>query len=232
MSFIVRLCGALAPTASIVVGLSPVSTIQQISIERNVGSYPLLPYSTMIINAALWFIYGLLKQNISVWFGNGICLVLGVTYFLIYIRFSPPASSILPGTVQQHIQVVVGMVLAAVLISIFPILNDPAQLIGSVGCIIVVLLFASPLVVLRQVIQSKDARSIPLPFTVACTLNCFLWTVYGFWGVRDFYIYFPNALGLILSVAQLVLKIYYSEESKNGFSKVLQMSEARPLAVV
>ena len=232
MSFIVGLCGALAPTASIVVGLSPASTIQQISMERNVGSYPLLPYSTMIVNATLWFIYGILKNNISVWFGNGICLVLGITYFLVYIRYSPPASSILPGTVQQHIQMVVGMVLAAVMISTLPILTDPAQMIGSVGCIIVVLLFASPLVVLRQVIQSKDARSIPLPFTVACTANCFLWTVYGFWGVRDFYIYFPNALGLMLSVAQLVLKMYYADDSKNGFSKVLQMSESRPLTVV
>jgi solute carrier family 50 protein (sugar transporter) len=186
----------------------------------------------MIINATLWFIYGLLKRNISVWFGNGICLALGITYFVIYIRFSPPASSILPGTVQQHMQVIVGMVLAAVLISTLPIFNDPAQLIGSVGCIIVVLLFASPLVVLRQVIQSKDARSIPLPFTIACTINCFLWTVYGFWGVGDFYIYFPNALGLMLSLAQLALKVHYSDENRNGFSKVLQMSETRPLTVV
>ena len=232
MSFIVQLCGALAPTASVVVGISPSWTIQQISKERSVGAYPLLPYSTMIVNAALWFIYGLLKSNVSVWSGNGICLLLGIAYFIIYIRHSPPASSILPGTVQQHIQCVVGMVLAAVLIGTLPILNDPAQLIGSVGCIIVVILFASPMVVLRQVIQSKDARSIPLPFTVACTVNCFLWTVYGFWGVRDFYIYFPNALGLILSVAQLVLKAYYSDKNKNGFNKVLQMSEARPLAVV
>ena len=232
MSFIVRLCGALAPTASIVVGLSPFSTIRQISTERNVGSYPLLPYSTMIINATLWFIYGLLKNNASIWSGNGICLIFGIYYFLLYIKYSPPASSILPGTVQQHIQVVVGTVLAAVLISTLPILNDPAQLIGSVGCIIVVLLFASPLVVLRQVIQSKDARSIPLPFTVACTVNCFLWTMYGVWGVSDFYIYFPNALGLILSVAQLILKVYYSDEHRNGISKSLQMSEGRPLAVV
>ena len=232
MSFIVRICGALAPSASVVVGLSPASTIHQIATERNVGSFPLLPYSTMIVNATLWFAYGLLKQNVSVWSGNGICLIVGVAYFLVYIRFSPPASPILPGTVQQHIQAVLGMVLATILISTLPILNDPAQLIGSVGCIIVVLLFASPLVVLRQVIQSKDARSIPLPFTVACTINCFLWTVYGFWGVLDFYIYFPNALGLMLSVAQLILKVYYSDDNKNGFSKVLQMNEGRSLAVV
>ena len=231
-SLIVRLCGAFAPTASIVVGLSPASTIQQIALERSVGSFPLLPYSTMIINASLWFIYGLLKKDISIWSGNGICLILGVTYFLVYIRFSPPASSILPGTVQQHIYAVLGIVLAAVFVTILPILNDPAQLIGSIGCIIVVILFASPLVVLRQVIQSKDARSIPLPFTVACTINCFLWTVYGFWGVGDFYIYFPNMLGLMLSVAQLILKLYYSNGNINGFSKALQMSEGRPLAIV
>ena len=231
-SLIVRLCGAFAPTASIVVGLSPASTIQQIALERSVGSFPLLPYSTMIINASLWFIYGLLKKDISIWSGNGICLILGVTYFLVYIRFSPPASSILPGTVQQHIYAVLGIVLAAVFVTILPILNDPAQLIGSIGCIIVVILFASPLVVLRQVIQSKDARSIPLPFTVACTINCFLWAVYGFWGVGDFYIYFPNMLGLMLSVAQLILKLYYSNGNINGFSKALQMSEGRPLAIV
>jgi solute carrier family 50 (sugar transporter) len=232
MSLFVQLCGVFAPAASIIVGLSPASTIHQIRRDRNVGSFPLLPYSTMIVNATLWFVYGLLKQNPNIWFGNGICLILGIIYFVLFIQTSPPSSPTLPGTVQQHIQGVLGICAITIFISIFPILDDPAQLIGSVGCFIVVVLFASPLVVLRQVLVTKDAKSIPLPFTIACTINCFLWSVYGVWGVDDVYIYFPNVLGLALSVAQLLLKIYYSNGSNSGFSKVVQLTEGRSLTIV
>jgi solute carrier family 50 (sugar transporter) len=231
-SSFVSLCGVLAPIASVMVGLSPMPTIQQIIRDHSVGSLPLLPYSTMIVNASLWFAYGLLKQNPSIWSCNGLCLVLGIYYFVIYIQFSPNVSPSLPGTVSQHQQVVGGTMIGTVLLIILPIFKDPAPLIGGFGCLIVVLLFASPLVVLRHVIESKDARSIPLPFTIACTVNCFLWTVFGLWQVNDFNIYFPNGLGLVLSLAQLILKIYFAKDIMKGRNKEPTLTEGRLLSIV
>jgi len=231
-SLFVRLCGILAPIASIIVCLSPFPTIQRIIRDRSVGSLPLLPYSTMIVNGVLWFSYGLLKSNPSVWSCNGLGLVFGTYYFVNYVKFSPTASPLLPGTVKQHVQIVGGFIAATLLLILSPVPKDPAPLIGGVGCIIVIVLFGSPLVVLRQVILTKDASAIPLPFTVATTVNCFLWTVFGVWEMNDVNIYLPNGLGLALCLAQVSLKVHFSNTKDHGFSKEPHRIEARPLPIV
>jgi solute carrier family 50 (sugar transporter) len=215
----VQLCGFLAPIASILVGMSPMPTIQRILQDRKVGYLPLLPYSTMVVNATLWFAYGLLKGNPSIWSCNGVCLVMGIYYMVNYIQFAPVASPTLPGSIQDHLRVVGGALAATVLVIILPIMNDPSWLIGKVGMCIGVLLFASPLAVLRVVIETKSARSIPLPFTVASTVNCLLWTIFGLWQVDDANIYIPNALGLGFSLAQLGLKIYFDDNVLKEFSR-------------
>ncbi len=51
-------CGQAAPAVSSGVFLSPVPTIRNIMKEESVGSLPLLPYSSMCVNAFLWFTYG------------------------------------------------------------------------------------------------------------------------------------------------------------------------------
>jgi solute carrier family 50 (sugar transporter) len=215
---LVSLCGVLAPAASVLVCMSPASTIMLIAQNRHVGSFPLLPYSTMVINAALWLAYGLLKNLAPIWSCNAIGLVLGLSYVYFYIQFSPAASPTLPGTVRQHLMAMGGILSWTVLISVLPIVSDPSWIIGKVGVAIGILLFASPLSVLRHVLATKSARSIPLPFTIASTTNCFLWTVYGIWQVNDANVYFPNFVGLLFSLAQLGLKIHYDENILQEFS--------------
>lgn len=216
---VVQLCGFLAPIASVLVGFSPLPTIQRIVRDRKVGTLPLLPYSTMIINSILWFAYGLLKANATIWSCNGINLVLGIYYLVNYIEFAPTASPTLPGSIHQHIQAVLVTLVGTIVLILLPVMNDPAWLIGKVGMCIGVLLFASPLAVLRVVITTKSARSIPLPFTIASTINCLLWTVFGIWQVEDPNIYIPNALGLGFSLAQLGLKIYFEESVLKEFTR-------------
>ena len=98
--------------------------------------------------------------------------------------------------------------------------NDVAsEFIGKEGVLFCIILFASPLAVLRHVIVTKSAASIPLPFTVACTMNCALWSIVGVWKIRDFNIYFPNLLGLTCAVTQLVLKAVYGNRAKAGLPK-------------
>jgi solute carrier family 50 protein (sugar transporter) len=60
---LISLSGKMAPIAAIAVFMAPIPTIRQISATRNVGSMPLLPYSSMIANGFLWFIYGRLCEE-------------------------------------------------------------------------------------------------------------------------------------------------------------------------
>lgn len=72
-------------------------------------------------------------------------------------------------------------------------------------------MFGSPLAALRTVLQTKSAKSIPLPFTLATVLNCFLWSVFGVMELNDKNVFVPNLLGLGLGLWQVILKIIYGD---------------------
>ena len=54
----VAACGKAAPIVSSGVFLSPVPTVLNIMKDRSVGNLPLLPYSSMCVNAFMWMTYG------------------------------------------------------------------------------------------------------------------------------------------------------------------------------
>ena len=140
---------------------------------------------------------------------------MGVYYFLTFIRFSPKKSPTLPGSTMQHFQ---GM---SLLVGITTILAfslptmKAAEIIGTLGVIFCVAMFASPLAALKSVLATKSAKSIPLPFTVAAIVNCFLWSVVGLMDMKDFNIYAPNLLGLLFGLIQLALKLIYKGEREH-----------------
>jgi hypothetical protein len=41
------------------------------------------------------------------------------------------------------------------------------------------------------------------------SLNCALWTLYGFVATRDVYVWGPNLTGFILGLSQLALKVLF-----------------------
>ena len=57
----VSFCSQAAPVVASVVFLAPLPTIQNIVKEKSVGSLPLLPYSSMVVNSFLWAAYGALS---------------------------------------------------------------------------------------------------------------------------------------------------------------------------
>ena len=92
--------------------------------------------------------------------------------------------------------------------------NTAEDIIGRVGVFFCIILFGSPLSKMKEVIQMQSAESIPLPFTFACVSNCFLWVVYGWFETDDFNVYFPNFLGFLLGLIQVVLKVLYRDKVK------------------
>mmetsp|Transcript_24913 Transcript_24913/g.42399 ORF Transcript_24913/g.42399 Transcript_24913/m.42399 type:complete len:226 (-) Transcript_24913:94-771(-) len=203
-----ELCGKGAPMASILVFMAPIPTIRRVSIDRSVGNLPLLPYSSMVSSTFVWVVYGILKSEPKVWSANGVGLVLGTYYFLEFIRFSPKRSSTLPGSVIQHFQGILGFLLLCMGLAY----GGGAPWVGYLGVALCVAMFASPLAALKVVLETKSAKAIPLPFTIASVVNCFLWSVIGIFDMDDYNIYVPNLLGLLFGLIQVVLKLIYMEE--------------------
>jgi solute carrier family 50 protein (sugar transporter) len=183
-----------------------------------VNSLPLLPYSSMIANCFLWLTYGVLIQESKIWFTNLVGLILAVFYFIRFTKVAPAKSPSLPGSVRQHWQAclsVVGVTMMWIALCYLTVRRKgmwmayAAATIGNVAVLFCLLMFASPLSALRTVIQTKSAKSIPLPYSMATCLNCFLWSVAGLGEFGDFNIYFPNLLGLTCGLFQVALKIIY-----------------------
>jgi len=201
----------LAPWAAIVVFYAPFPTIRSIERDRSVGTLPLLPYSSMIVSSFLWLAYGVLIHEPTVWRTNSIGLFMSLWYYLKFVNYAPPKSPTLPGSVRQHSNFVLFIVLGTLIIIYVLPFTDPAVLIGNIAVIFCVAMFASPLSALKTVVQSKSAKSIPLPFTIATIINCTLWSIVGLFDIGDFNIYFPNLLGLACGLAQVLLKFYYGD---------------------
>jgi solute carrier family 50 protein (sugar transporter) len=233
----VSLCGNIAPMAAMVVffavsdvcdqpssslldnqtqNLFPVSsqpypTINQVSKEKSVGSLPLLPYSSMIANCFLWLMYGVLKQETKIWGTNLIGLTCGLFYFLKFSKYAPPKAPTLPGSIRQHVNVNLAVMAATFSFMYLLPLRDPTSIIGNLAVLFCIAMFGSPLASLKTVLQTKSAKSIPLPFTLATVVNCFFWSVTGLLDMKDANIYIPNLLGLTFGLAQVALKFLFSD---------------------
>ena len=215
-------CNQLAPATSVLCSLAPLPTILEVSRTKSVGSLPLLPYSSMAANGFIWALYGWLTDSPAVKWANILGTILGAYYFRVFSKYNPPGSSNLPGTIMQHMLAVSWIIFAnGFVVSNLP--KQAAEIVGKEGVLIYIILFASPLAAAKNVIDTKNADSIPLPFTVASTINCSLWSVVGLLGMKDFSIYFPSMLGLLSALAQLLLKgIYGGGGNVNPEADLLQ----------
>jgi solute carrier family 50 protein (sugar transporter) len=163
-----------------------------------------------------------MKHEPSIWSCNGVGVVLAIYYCLQFALNVPKTkqSSILeastptlPGTVKQHVQGVTAVIAGTTFLAIFkPFADNTANLIGNIAVLFCILMFASPLSVIRVVLQTKSAKSIPLPFTVVSCLNCFMWVVFGWFKLKDVNVYLPNVLGLTFGVIQVALKLMFGDK--------------------
>ena len=208
-----EICNTLAPFTSVMCSLAPLPTIFEVARKKSVGSMPILPYSSMAANGFVWSLYGWLVDSPAVKYANMMGALLGAYYFKEFKKYTPPGSNSLPGTVKQHMLVVTWIVfLNGFILSNFS-RKTAAEIVGKEGILMFIVLFASPLAAVKEVIATKSAASIPLPFTIASTINCSLWSVTGLLFMKDFNIFFPSVMGLMCALAQLFLKGIYDDST-------------------
>ena len=218
----VEACRTLAPAAAWVVFLSPMSTLRGVARRKSVGGLPALPYSSMVLNCSLWVIYSVLKNEPAIRYANTVGLALGLYYFYLFHQNCDAKATGLPGTLQQHVQGTSLVIGVALMISVSLPRDVAAEVIGKAAVLFCVVLFASPLSVLKEAIIARSSQNIPVPFAVASTINAFLWSVSGVLALRDVNVWFPNILGLAFSIAQLVVIFMYGngEGDKKDLSEV------------
>ncbi|GMF34615.1 unnamed protein product [Phytophthora lilii] len=77
-----------------------------------------------------------------------------------------------------------------------------------------VCLYASPLDTMKRVVQTKSATSLPISLCTVNLVNGLLWVVFGI-TEGDYYVLTPNAIGSVLSAAQVALYFTYCNTAES-----------------
>jgi hypothetical protein len=76
--------------------------------------------------------------------------------------------------------------------------------VGLFANLVLLIYYAAPLTTVKEVILTRNSKSLYLPLAVANTVNGTAWFVYGV-ALSDPYLMAPNGVGALLGALQLVL---------------------------
>jgi len=188
-------------------------TFKRVIEKKTTESFSGFPYVMALFNCLLYTLYGspLISNgwdNVVVMVVNAIGVLLEFCFVFIYLTFAPPK------TKRNMVMMVVGLLvifgtIATSSVCAFHDHKHKKLFVGTAGVAATVILYASPLSVIRLVIQTKSVEFMPsVYFSLFAFLGSLLWMVYGAVS-RDIVIMAPNFVGVPLGLGQMVLYCIY-----------------------
>ncbi|ETM38920.1 hypothetical protein L914_14868 [Phytophthora nicotianae] len=225
----------ISTITAVLVAQSPAPDFWKIYKTKSTGPSSILPVVMIFCNCYVWVLYAYLVDNILPLFVN-CCfgMFTSVVFGAIYYHWS---------TNRSHIHKVCAVAFITMAIyTIYYILgttgvtnqSDDAveKVLGVVSDIVSLAMYASPLEAMKQVIQTKDATALPIIISAIFLTNTTVWTVFAF-ADDDMFVVVPNAIGMLVCVAQVALYVMYppkntKEVSVNCGELELQQPASKP----
>mmetsp|Transcript_22388 Transcript_22388/g.56985 ORF Transcript_22388/g.56985 Transcript_22388/m.56985 type:complete len:240 (-) Transcript_22388:1105-1824(-) len=224
--FLTSVVPALGAVISLAMYASPVQAVLAAQRSRQLGDLNPIPFAITVTNTIVWAVYGLIKHDPYVTAPNAMGVVVAV--FCVLTSFSLASEQ-----VRDRIRLLLCTEFA--ILSLLGVLTSfsagtlKAQLgiWGMAGNVVTLIYYAAPLSTMAEVIRTRNSASILLPLCIMNMLNAALWTTYGV-AMADGYIYVPNGIGLVLSLAQLALALVFPARPKPASSSpAAALHEAR-----
>ncbi|GAB2248994.1 hypothetical protein Droror1_Dr00012353 [Drosera rotundifolia] len=203
--------GIIGNVISVGLFMSPVPTFLRIIKKKDVENFKPDPYIATILNCFLWVFYGMpfvhphsmLVQTI-----NGFGIFIEAIYISIFFIYSnwPKRRKILLWLLGEAV-----MFVAIVLSTLLAVHGTKKRtIIAGTFCVILnVIMYASPLTVMRMVIKTKSVKYMPFWLSVANLANGLTWMCYALIRI-DPWVAVPNGLGAFFGILQLILYgVYY-----------------------
>ena len=153
---------------------SSLPAILRISRSGHLGEFNVLPQALMVVSTNAWISYGLSVPNGFIVMSNLPGAVAAVWFISVTLPLIPRGDPSARRAVQLVLSIGNAVMLLLWTFLIFGGLqhSDRIYLLGAYGSMICVILFASPLSTMREVISSRNAISIYTPLTSTQVTNC------------------------------------------------------------
>ena len=159
------------------------------------------------MNCILWGDYGLLLDRFLIYFANGIggvITLIWIVIFIIHFVEKKFAMALLYNLI---------LIIAIVGIAMLFFFIVPYEVTGKIAMVFNVLMYASPGEKMITVFKTGNYKLIPIWSTLGGTACSACWMIYGIYLV-DWNQIIPNALGVIFSIIQIIVFLFY--KLKNG----------------
>ncbi|KAL4584945.1 hypothetical protein LXL04_009558 [Taraxacum kok-saghyz] len=219
------LVGVLGNIISGILFLSPIPTFMRIVKAKSVQAFKPDPYVATLLNCSMWMFYGLPvvhPDSLLIITINGAGFAIEAVFITIFFMYSTwgGRKKILIALVFEVV-FVTGVVVVTLMC--FHTYASRSMIVGLICIVFNILMYASPLTVMKMVIKTKSVKYMPFTLALASFANSVVWCVYALLQF-DPYILVPNALGSISAIIQLVLYATYYSTTNWDDDDEIQMS--------
>ena len=157
---------------------------------------------TSLLNCIMWAAYGLVTNQFSVYFANGLggsITLIFVTIFLIYVAEKKFAFALL----YTFFLIVCTVELYFLFYYVIS-----SSVTGIAANVFNVLMYAAPGEKIYTICKTGNYKLIPIFSTIGAMACSTSWMLYGFYQ-GDFLLILPNALGCLSAIVQAIVYLFY-----------------------
>ena len=207
-----NICFYLTPTFNFVKVLKG-----KVNFEESPGVY----VTTCYVNSFIWFIYGDMIFSDQVKISNMISALINLIFMLIYLAFELRKYFI--DAILNTLILITG---SWAVYRALTIVIDDDRVVGDICIGTTFIIFLSPIQILYKVFKEKNYNIIPVFAAIIYLSGCLSWFIYAIF-IKDFYLAFPHALGVILSGVEIAVyvncKRRYPGIGENGSSGTIDI---------
>ena len=187
-----NVCFYLTPTFNFIKVLKG-----KVNFEESPGVY----VTTCYVNCFIWFIYGDMIFSDQVKISNIIAALINLIFMLIYLAFE--LRKYFVDAILNTLILITG---SWACYRALTIVIDDDRVVGDICIGTTIIIFISPIQILYKVFKEKNYNIIPVFSAIIYLFTCLFWFVYAIF-IKDFYLAFPNLLGIILSAVEIAVYI-------------------------
>ncbi|KAJ4835014.1 hypothetical protein Tsubulata_013269 [Turnera subulata] len=207
--------GIIGNIISLFLFLSPLPTFIQIVKKGSVEQFSPVPYLATLINCMVWVLYGLPMvhpDSTLVITINGTGTAIEIVFLILFIIYSDKKgrNKVL---LIILVEVIFIAVLAVLVLTLVHGTKKRTLVVGIVCILFNIMMYASPLSVMKMVITTKSVEYMPLSISLASFANGLAWGIYALLRF-DAFILAPNGSGTVLALAQLILYATYYKSTQ------------------